>query len=201
MKKLFWMMATVLISSMSLISCGDDDDDNSTTPSKPQGSNTYNITASAILDKKLAKYGYMEVSYVYNGKTETFQLKEGDASEKLPTANNFATQIVQNFFASKVDYSGDNFIIRNVILNNVDNNVNVAFKYKFVVNPNHPAVSSDAEITMASPTVIGFAQAADGYIQYYTNVQFSIDIIPEDFENWLQVQAKYEHTTTFSRGK
>ena len=200
MKKFFWLMATVLISSISLTSCGDDDDD-SKTPSNPQesSSGTYNITASAVFDKELAKYGYMEVSYDYNGKTETFQLKQGDASDKFPTGNDFVTKLMQSFITAGVDYSSDNFIIRNVILNNVDNNVTVVFKSKFVKNEDHPSVSSDADLTMATPAVVGYAEAANGFIKYNTLVQFSVGIRPNKFEDWLNSQVKYEHTTTFSR--
>jgi len=200
MKKFFWLMATVLISSMSLISCGDDDDNNSTTPKQPQGSSTYDITASAVFDKAMAKYGYMEVSYDYNGKTETFQLKDGDASDKLPTANDFATKMLQTFSQVEVKYTSDNFIIRNVTLKNVDNKVDVVFKSKFVLYPDHPSVDSDESINMATPVVIGYAEADGSVIEYHTNILFHIGIRPNKFEDFLQSQAKREYTTTFTRG-
>lgn len=198
MKKYFWLMAAVLISSMSLTACGGDDDDDSTTPSKPQGSSTYNITASATFDKELAKFGYLEVSYDYKGKTETFQLKQGDASDKLPTANNFATKMAQKFSQAGVDYSGDNFIVRNVELKNVDNNVDVVFKSKFVMYEDRP--TPDTKLNIATPTVIGFAESTDGFIEFHTEILFSIGINPDKFENWLQSLAKREYTTTFTRG-
>jgi len=202
MKKFFWLMAAVLISSMSIVSCGGDDDDDSKTPSKPQGSSTYNITASAIFDKEMAKYGYMEVSYDYNGKTEKFQLRQGDKSDALPAANGFSTKMLQIFNSNIVDYSGDNFIIHNVILNNVDNKVDVVFKYKFVLDPETQTIGEDAKYSMAQPAVVGYAEAdANAYLQFNTTVLFSIGVRPDKFEDFLKSAASREHTTTFTRGK
>ena len=194
MKKYFWLMATVLISSMSLTSCGDDDDD-PTSPTNPS-SNKFDVYASAVLDRNLAEYGYMEVSYDYKGKTETFQLKKDDKSDQLPTSNDFGSTVLK-YVNSKhtVNYTNDNLIVRNIVLKDFSENEGVTFKYKFVVDANHPALTEDGNRFFLQPNVIGYISG------YFTYVRYTLsggNVLVNSFDNWLSNRAK-EVSVTFSR--
>ena len=82
MKKFFWLMATVLISSMTLISCGSDDDD-ATTPTQLTP-NTYEVTLSAVLPECTAEFVTLDCEYTdADGKTNKATLKAGDKSDAM----------------------------------------------------------------------------------------------------------------------
>jgi hypothetical protein len=142
---------------MLIISCGGDDDDNSKTTTT-ETNKTYNVYASALLDKKLAEYGYMEVSYTYNGKTQSFQVRKGDNSDLLPESNSFASQVFGS--VSGTTYNNEDFIIHNIVLKNVSVNENVSFKSKFIADPNHPALTEDENRYFVKPIVVGYTDGA-----------------------------------------
>ena len=197
MKKIFnWMFAAILICGTSLVvsSCGSDDDDDSGKTTTSQ-SKKYNVYASAVLDKNLAEFGYMEVTYTCKGKTETFKLKKGDASDQFPTANNFGSKVLNDFNDKhKVSYTNDNFIIRNIVLKDLSESDEALFKYKFVADPDHPALAEDANRLLVKPAVLGFV---DGY---FTQVLYNLSGVKvniDRFDNWLTSQGN-ELPATFS---
>ncbi|MBR4533563.1 MAG: hypothetical protein IKO85_03325 [Bacteroidaceae bacterium] len=194
MKKYFWLLATVLISCVTLMSCGSDDDETPTPNNLQSGDKTFNVYASAVLDKNLAEYGYMEVTYTCQGKTETFQLKKGDASEKFPTADNFGVRVL-SFAGSQlgVTYTDDNFIIRNVQLKNLKMDESAVFKYKFVVAENRPEYTEKSDFVV--PGVVGYATGS--YSVVYSSLQYAKGLKVEQFESWLEKRT-IERTLTFS---
>lgn len=195
MKKIFnWVLAAILVCGASVVmsSCSkDDDSDNSSTPQ----SKKYDVYASAVLDKNLAEYGYMEVSYTCNGKTETFQLKKGDASEQFPTNNDFGNSVLKYVNSMyQISYTNDNFIVRNIVLKGLTENESAVFKYKFVANPDHPAITEDGNRFFVKPNVLGYV---DGY---YTQILYNLvgsSVKTDRFDSWLTSQGN-EMQVTFS---
>jgi len=198
MKK-FMMAAVALIcmtmTSVALSSCGDDKDDDSTTPS--QSSGTYNVYASAVLDKNLAEYGYMEVTYTCKGKTETFQLMKGDTSDKFPATNDFGSKVL-NYLATAygINYTNDNFIVRNVVLTDLKMEDSAVFTYKFIAAENRPEYTEKSDFII--PGILGYATGS--YTDVYSSLQAAKGVHVDKFESWLANRAT-EHTVTFSPNK
>ena len=200
MKKIFWMMAVALVAGLSFTSCGSDDEE-TPTPSTPQTDNTkFNVIASVTLDKNLAEYGYMEVTYTYKDKSETIQLKKGDNSDQFPTANNFGATLL-NYINKQygINYSNDNFIVRNVVIRNLDKSKNedAVFKIKFVVDPQHPEITEESNRTFVVPDVVGYTEG--GLSMIHSNFRVAKGIAVNRVEDWLAKRAE-EVTVTFGPG-
>ena len=200
MKKIFWMTAVALVAGLSFTSCGGDDEDNPT-PNTPQEENTkFTVYASVTLDRNLAEFGYLVATYTYKDKEETIQLKKGDSSDQFPTANNFGTSLIQYLNKTYgVDYTSNNLIARNVVIKDLDmrKNENAVFKIKFVVDPQHPALTEESKPTFVIPNVVGYTEG--GFTMIRSNLSVSKGVHADKFEDWLSKREK-EVTITFGPG-
>lgn len=200
MKKIFWMTAVALVAGLSFTSCGGDDEDNPT-PNTPQEENTkFTVYASVTLDRNLAEFGYLVATYTYKDKEETIQLKKGDNSDQFPTANNFGTSLIQYLNKTYgVDYTSNNLIARNVVIKDLDmsKNENAVFKIKFVVDPQHPALTEESKPTFVIPNVVGYTEG--GFTMIRSNLSVSKGVHADKFEDWLSKREK-EVTITFGPG-
>lgn len=198
MKKIFWMMAVALVAGLSFSSCGGDDEDNPT-PNTPQEENTkFTVYASVTLDRNLAEFGYLVATYTYKDKEETIQLKKGDNSDQFPTANNFGTNLIQYLNKTYgVNYTNNNFIVRNVVIKDLDRrkNENAVFKIKFIVDPQHPQVTEESKPTFVIPDVVGYTEG--GFTMIRSNLSVAKGVHADKFEDWLSKREK-EVTITFS---
>ena len=197
MKKIFLMTAVALVAGLSFTSCGGDDEENQT-PNTPQEKNTkFTVYASVTLDRNLAEFGYLVATYTYKDKEETIQLKKGDNSDQFPTANNFGTNLIQYLNKTHgVDYTSNNFIVRNVVIKDLDmrKNENAVFKIKFVVDPQHPALTEESKPTFVIPDVVGYTEG--GLTMIRSNLSVSKGVHADKFEDWLSMREK-EVTITF----
>ena len=197
MKKIFWMTAVALVAGLSFTSCGGDDEENPT-PNTPQEENTkFTVYASVTLDRNLAEFGYLVATYTYKDKEETIELKKGDNSDQFPTANNFGTNLIQ--YLNKmygVDYTSNNFIVRNVVIKDLDRrkNENAVFKIKFVVDPQHPEVTEESNRTFVIPDVVGYTEG--GFTMIRSNLRGAKGVHADKFEDWLS-KREQEVTITF----
>ena len=200
MKKIFWMTAVALVAGLSFTSCGGDDEDNPT-PNTPQEENTkFTVYASVTLDRNLAEFGYLVATYTYKDKEETIQLKKGDNSDQFPTANNFGTSLIQYLNKTYgVDYTSNNLIARNVVIKDLDmsKNENAVFKIKFVVDPQHPALTEESKPTFVIPNVVGYTEG--GFTMIRSNLRGAKGVHVDMFEDWLSKREK-EVTITFGPG-
>ena len=197
MKKIFWMMAVALVAGLSFTSCGSDDEE-TPTPETPQTDNTkFDVTASVTLDRNLAEFGYLVATYTYKDKEETIQLKKGDNSDQFPTANNFGASVI-NYINKQysIKYSNDDFIVRNVVIKDLDKskNENAVFKIKFVVDPQHPEVTEESNRTFVIPDVVGYTEG--GFTMIRSNFRVAKGIAVSRFEDWLS-KREQEVTITF----
>ena len=197
MKKIFLMTAVALVAGLFFTSCGGDDEENQT-PNTPQEENTkFTVYASVTLDRNLAEFGYLVATYTYKDKEETIQLKKGDNSDQFPTANNFGTNLIQYLTKTfGVDYTSNNFIVRNVVIKDLDSrkNENAVFKIKFVVDPQHPEVTEESNRTFVIPDVVGYTEG--GFTMIRSNLRVAKGIRADKFEDWLSMREK-EVTITF----
>ena len=200
MKKIFLMTAVALVAGLFFTSCGGDDEENQT-PNTPQEENTkFTVYASVTLDRNLAEFGYLVATYTYKDKEETIQLKKGDNSDQFPTANNFGTNLIQYLTKTfGVDYTSNNFIVRNVVIKDLDRikNENAVFKIKFVVDPQHPEVTEESKPTFVIPNVVGYTEG--GFTMIRSNLSVSKGVHADKFEDWLSKREK-EVTITFGPG-
>ena len=197
MKKIFWMMAVALVAGLSFTSCGSDDEE-TPTPETPQTDNTkFDVTASVTLDRNLAEFGYLVATYTYKDKEETIQLKKGDNSDQFPTANNFGASVI-NYINKQysIKYSNDDFIVRNVVIKDLDKskNENAVFKIKFVVDPQHPEVTEESNRTFVIPDVVGYTEG--GFTMIRSNLRGAKGVHVDKFEDWLS-KREQEVTITF----
>ena len=197
MKKIFWMTAVALVAGLSFTSCGSDDEENQT-PNTPQTDNTkFDVTASVTLDKHLAEYGYMVATYTYKGKSETIELKKGDKSDQFPTTNNFGASVI-NYVNKQysINYSNDDFIVRNVVIKDLDKskNENAVFTIKFVVDPQHPEITEESNRTFVIPDVVGYTEG--GLTMVHANFRVAKGIAVSKFEDWLS-KREQEFSVTF----
>ena len=186
MKKIFWMTAVALVAGLSFTSCGGDDEENPT-PNTPQEENTkFTVYASVTLDRNLAEFGYLVATYTYKDKEETIQLKKGDNSDQFPTANNFGASVI-NYINKQysIKYSNDDFIVRNVVIKDLDmrKNENAVFKIKFVVDPQHPEVTEESNRTFVIPDVVGYTEG--GFTMIRSNLRGAKGVHVDKFEDWL----------------
>ena len=68
------------------------------------------------------------------------------------------------------------------------------FKYKFVANPDHPAITEDGNRFFVKPNVLGYV---DGY---YTQILYNLvgsSVKTDRFDSWLTSQGN-EMQVTFS---
>lgn len=197
MKKIFLMTAVALVAGLFFTSCGGDDEENQT-PNTPQEENTkFTVYASITLDRNLAEFGYLVATYTYKDKEETIQLKKGDNSDQFPTANNFGTNLIQYLTKTfGVDYTSNNFIVRNVVIKDLDKrkNENAVFKIKFVVDPQHPEVTEESNRTFVIPDVVGYTEG--GFTMIRSNLRVTKGVRADKFEDWLSMREK-EVTITF----
>ena len=199
MQKFFnWMLAAILICGTSVVttSCGGDDEENQT-PNTPQ-EEKFTVYASVTLDRNLAEFGYLVATYTYKDKEETIQLKKGDNSDQFPTANNFGTNLIQYLNKTYgVDYTSNNFIVRNVVIKDLDRrkNENAVFKIKFVVDPQHPEVTEESNRTFVIPDVVGYTEG--GFTMIRSNLLVGKGVHVDKFEDWLS-KREQEVTITFS---
>ena len=200
MQKFFnWMLAAILICGTSVVttSCGGDDEVNQT-PNTPQEENTkFTVYASVTLDRNLAEFGYLVATYTYKDKEETIQLKKGDNSDQFPTANNFGSNLIQYLNKTYgVDYTSNNFIVRNVVIKDLDRrkNENAVFKIKFVVDPQHPEVTEESNRTFVIPDVMGYTEG--GFTMIRSNLSVVKGVHADKFEDWLS-KCVQEVTITF----
>ena len=197
MKKIFWMTAVALVAGLSFTSCGGDDEENQT-PNTPQEENTkFTVYASVTLDRNLAEFGYLVATYTYKDKEETIQLKKGDNSDQFPTANNFGASVI-NYINKQysIKYSNDDFIVRNVVIKDLDRrkNENAVFKIKFVVDPQHPEVTEESNRTFVIPDVVGYTEG--GFTMIRSNLRGAKGVHVDKFEDWLS-KREQEVTITF----
>ncbi len=197
MKKIFWMTAVALVAGLSFTSCGGDDEENPT-PNTPQEENTkFTVYASVTLDRNLAEFGYLVATYTYKDKEETIQLKKGDNSDQFPTANNFGASVI-NYINKQysIKYSNDDFIVRNVVIKDLDmrKNENAVFKIKFVVDPQHPEVTEESNRTFVIPDVVGYTEG--GFTMIRSNLRVAKGVHVDKFEDWLS-KREQEVTITF----
>lgn len=197
MKKIFWMTAVALVAGLSFTSCGGDDEENQT-PNTPQEENTkFTVYASVTLDRNLAEFGYLVATYTYKDKEETIQLKKGDNSDQFPTANNFGASVI-NYINKQysIKYSNDDFIVRNVVIKDLDRrkNENAVFKIKFVVDPQHPEVTEESNRTFVIPDVVGYTEG--GFTMIRSNLRVAKGVHVDKFEDWLS-KREQEVTITF----
>ena len=197
MKKIFWMTAVALVAGLSFTSCGGDDEENQT-PNTPQEENTkFTVYASVTLDRNLAEFGYLVATYTYKDKEETIQLKKGDNSDQFPTANNFGASVI-NYINKQysIKYSNDDFIVRNVVIKDLDKskNENAVFKIKFVVDPQHPEVTEESNRTFVIPDVVGYTEG--GFTMIRSNLRGAKGVHVDKFEDWLS-KREQEVTITF----
>lgn len=197
MKKIFWMTAVALVAGLSFTSCGGDDEENPT-PNTPQEENTkFTVYASVTLDRNLAEFGYLVATYTYKDKEETIQLKKGDNSDQFPTANNFGASVI-NYINKQysINYSNDDFIVRNVVIKDLDRrkNENAVFKIKFVVDPQHPEVTEESNRTFVIPDVVGYTEG--GFTMIRSNLRVAKGVHVDKFEDWLS-KREQEVTITF----
>ncbi len=197
MKKIFWMTAVALVAGLSFTSCGGDDEENQT-PNTPQEENTkFTVYASVTLDRNLAEFGYLVATYTYKDKEETIQLKKGDKSDQFPTANNFGASVI-NYINKQysIKYSNDDFIVRNVVIKDLDmrKNENAVFKIKFVVDPQHPEVTEESNRTFVIPDVVGYTEG--GFTMIRSNLRGAKGVHVDKFEDWLS-KREQEVTITF----
>ena len=197
MKKIFWMTAVALVAGLSFTSCGSDDEE-TPTPETPQTDNTkFDVTASVTLDRNLAEFGYLVATYTYKDKEETIQLKKGDNSDQFPTANNFGASVI-NYINKQysIKYSNDDFIVRNVVIKDLDKskNENAVFKIKFVVDPQHPEVTEESNRTFVIPDVVGYTEG--GFTMIRSNLRGAKGVHVDKFEDWLS-KREQEVTITF----
>lgn len=197
MKKIFWMTAVALVAGLSFTSCGGDDEENPT-PNTPQEENTkFTVYASVTLDRNLAEFGYLVATYTYKDKEETIQLKKGDNSDLFPTANNFGASVI-NYINKQysIKYSNDDFIVRNVVIKDLDmrKNENAVFKIKFVVDPQHPEVTEESNRTFVIPDVVGYTEG--GFTMIRSNLRGAKGVHVDKFEDWLS-KREQEVTITF----
>lgn len=197
MKKIFWMTAVALVAGLSFTSCGGDDEENPT-PNTPQEENTkFTVYASVTLDRNLAEFGYLVATYTYKDKEETIQLKKGDNSDQFPTANNFGASVI-NYINKQysIKYSNDDFIVRNVVIKDLDRrkNENAVFKIKFVVDPQHPEVTEESNRTFVIPDVVGYTEG--GFTMIRSNLRGAKGVHVDKFEDWLS-KREQEVTITF----
>lgn len=197
MKKIFWMTAVALVAGLSFTSCGGDDEENQT-PNTPQEENTkFTVYASVTLDRNLAEFGYLVATYTYKDKEETIQLKKGDNSDQYPTANNFGASVI-NYINKQysIKYSNDDFIVRNVVIKDLDRrkNENAVFKIKFVVDPQHPEVTEESNRTFVIPDVVGYTEG--GFTMIRSNLRVAKGVHVDKFEDWLS-KREQEVTITF----
>ena len=197
MKKIFWMTAVALVAGLSFTSCGSDDEE-TPTPETPQTDNTkFDVTASVTLDRNLAEFGYLVATYTYKDKEETIQLKKGDNSDQFPTANNFGASVI-NYINKQysIKYSNDDFIVRNVVIKDLDmrKNENAVFKIKFVVDPQHPEVTEESNRTFVIPDVVGYTEG--GFTMIRSNLRVAKGVHVDKFEDWLS-KREQEVTITF----
>lgn len=197
MKKIFWMMAVALVAGLSFTSCGSDDEE-TPTPETPQTDNTkFDVTASVTLDRNLAEFGYLVATYTYKDKEETIQLKKGDNSDQFPTANNFGASVI-NYINKQysIKYSNDDFIVRNVVIKDLDKskNENAVFKIKFVVDPQHPEVTEESNRTFVIPDVVGYTEG--GFTMIRSNLRGAKGVHVDKFEDWLS-KREQEFSVTF----
>lgn len=200
MKKIFWTLAVALVAGFSFTSCGSDDEE-TPTPSTPQtDNNKFDVYASVTLDRHLADYGYLEAIYTYKDKSETIMLKKGDNSDQFPTTNNFGTTVIKSLNTKYgINYSGDEFIVRNVVIKDLDKskNENAVFKIKFVVNPQHPEVTEESNRTFVIPDVLGWTEG--GLTMVLSSFRAAKGIKAEKVEDWL-AKREQEVTITFGPG-
>ena len=197
MKKIFWMTAVALVAGLSFTSCGGDDEENQT-PNTPQEENTkFTVYASVTLDRNLAEFGYLVATYTYKDKEETIQLKKGDNSDQFPTANNFGASVI-NYINKQysIKYSNDDFIVRNVVIKDLDmrKNENAVFKIKFVVDPQHPEVTEESNRTFVIPDVVGYTEG--GFTMIRSNLRGAKGVHVDKFEDWLS-KREQEFSVTF----
>ena len=197
MKKIFWMTAVALVAGLSFTSCGGDDEENPT-PNTPQEENTkFTVYASVTLDRNLAEFGYLVATYTYKDKEETIQLKKGDNSDQFPTANNFGASVI-NYINKQysIKYSNDDFIVRNVVIKDLDKskNENAVFKIKFVVDPQHPEVTEESNRTFVIPDVVGYTEG--GFTMIRSNLRGAKGVHVDKFEDWLS-KREQEFSVTF----
>lgn len=197
MKKIFWMTAVALVAGLSFTSCGSDDEE-TPTPETPQTDNTkFDVTASVTLDRNLAEFGYLVATYTYKDKEETIQLKKGDNSDQFPTANNFGASVI-NYINKQysIKYSNDDFIVRNVVIKDLDKskNENAVFKIKFVVDPQHPEVTEESNRTFVIPDVVGYTEG--GFTMIRSNLRGAKGVHVDKFEDWLS-KREQEFSVTF----
>ena len=197
MRKIFWMTAVALVAGLSFTSCGGDDEENQT-PNTPQEENTkFTVYASVTLDRNLAEFGYLVATYTYKDKEETIQLKKGDNSDQFPTANNFGASVI-NYINKQysIKYSNDDFIVRNVVINDLDKskNENAVFTIKFVVDPQHPEVTEESNRTFVIPDVVGYTEG--GFTMIRSNLRGAKGVHVDKFEDWLS-KREQEVTITF----
>ena len=197
MKKIFWMTAVALVAGLSFTACGGDDEENPT-PNTPQEENTkFTVYASVTLDRNLAEFGYLVATYTYKDKEETIQLKKGDNSDQFPTANNFGASVI-NYINKQysIKYSNDDFIVRNVVIKDLDmrKNENAVFKIKFVVDPQHPEVTEESNRTFVIPDVVGYTEG--GFTMIRSNLRGAKGVHVDKFEDWLS-KREQEVTITF----
>lgn len=197
MKKIFWMTAVALVAGLSFTSCGGDDEENQT-PNTPQEENTkFTVYASVTLDRNLAEFGYLVATYTYKDKSETIELKKGDKSDQFPTTNNFGASVI-NYINKQysIKYSNDDFIVRNVVIKDLDRrkNENAVFKIKFVVDPQHPEVTEESNRTFVIPDVVGYTEG--GFTMIRSNLRGAKGVHVDKFEDWLS-KREQEVTITF----
>ena len=197
MKKIFWMTAVALVAGLSFTSCGSDDEE-TPTPETPQTDNTkFDVTASVTLDRNLAEFGYLVATYTYKDKEETIQLKKGDNSDQFPTANNFGASVI-NYINKQysIKYSNDDFIVRKVVIKDLDKskNENAVFKIKFVVDPQHPEVTEESNRTFVIPDVVGYTEG--GFTMIRSNLRGAKGVHVDKFEDWLS-KREQEFSVTF----
>jgi len=200
MKKIFFLMAAVLVSSLFFTSCGSDDEDSpkptSTTPTTPENTK-FDVFASVVLDKNLAQYGHLEVTYTYKDKSESLQLKKDDNSDQFPTTNSFATTVLNSLKKEYgVDYLGSDFIIRNVVIRDLDKKEkeNAEFTLKFIADPEHPEFTEESNRTFIYPNVLGFTDG--GLSMVRSSLRLIDGMRVSKFEEWLTKRAE-EATVIF----
>ena len=136
-------------------------------------------------------------TYTYKDKEETIQLKKGDNSDQFPTANNFGASVI-NYINKQysIKYSNDDFIVRNVVIKDLDKskNENAVFKIKFVVDPQHPEVTEESNRTFVIPDVVGYTEG--GFTMIRSNLRGAKGVHVDKFEDWLS-KREQEVTITF----
>lgn len=199
MKKYFMLLAVALVCGLAFTSCGGDDDDTTPTPTPtPQTNPKFNVYASIILNKNLAQYGHLEVTYTYKDKSEELQLKPTDNSDALPTTNGFA-ETVMKFLKNtyRIEFNSSDYIIRNVVINdlNKDENENAVFKLKFVVDKELPEFTDESNRTFTYPDVLGYTDG--GLTMIRSSLRIAQGIRASKCAEWITNKSTQEVTVTF----